>query len=97
MGLNAGGVVERPEQTERFLVGAPSPWVVPGVVGQGAELDELPHAVAAADLGQYASLVRRGAWPAAVRAFPAVTAHLAAGCPACCADLAEALEVLGDG
>jgi hypothetical protein len=52
------------------------------------------HAVRAEELGEYAALLRRGGTPAAAAGFPAVAAHLEAGCPDCTGDLDELLRLL---
>jgi hypothetical protein len=53
-----------------------------------------PHPVDPGTLGEYAALLDRQGQAAAAEAFPAVAAHLAQGCAACEADLADLLAFL---
>jgi steroid delta-isomerase-like uncharacterized protein len=56
--------------------------------------EDWPHPVDPGTLGEYAAVLDRGGRAAAAEAFPAVAAHLARGCAACEADLADLLEFL---
>jgi hypothetical protein len=55
-----------------------------------------PHPVGVEELGEYGALLRRAGPAAAAGAFPAVVAHLQAGCAACDATLADLLDLLDE-
>lgn len=78
----------RPPDDER-LRGWPDLWAA--VCPDGSA-----HGVEPSTLGEYAALLQGKGASVATRVFPAVAAHLAAGCAACERDLAEALTLLGD-
>jgi len=57
------------------------------------DLERAGHPVDAGTLGEYVELLDRSGLAAAREAFPAVAAHLAAGCDACNADVRELREL----
>jgi putative tryptophan/tyrosine transport system substrate-binding protein len=57
-----------------------------------ATAEVAPHPIEPGAIGEYAMLLRRSGTEVAARTFPAVAAHLRAGCPQCRADLLDLEE-----